>query len=179
VILYRHAPPALPFLWETPDQPPARWHGENEGPVHYFADTPDGAWAEFLRHEGITTTDELAGIDRAIWAVEVPDAALAAAVEPDLTRETLTGGAGTYEACRRESRRLRRAGGEALRAPSAALVSGGARGWRVDAGLRPAADRDGHVIALFGPRPDLVGWQVVDRGRPGPNLLEYVRPFSS
>ena len=57
MILYRHADPRFPFLWESSEQPPARWHDSNEGPVHYFADTPDGAWAEFLRHEGITSED--------------------------------------------------------------------------------------------------------------------------
>jgi hypothetical protein len=179
VILYRHAPPAFPFLWETAEQPSGRWHGENEGPVHYLADTPDGAWAEFLRHEGIATLDELAGIDRAIWAVEVPDTTVATAAEPSLAPEIFTGGAETYEACRREARRIRGAGAAVLRAPSAALVGGGARGWRVEGGLQPAAARDGQVIAMFGPRPDLVGWQVVERGRPGPDLLDRVRPFTA
>ena len=178
MILYRHAPPAFPFLWETSEQPGGRWHGEDEGPVHYFADTPDGAWAEFLRHEGITALAELAGIDRAIWAVEVPDATIATAAEPALAPEILRGGAEMYEACRQEARRIRRTGVAALRAPSAALVGGGARGWRVEAGLQPAVARDGQVVALFGPRPDLVGWQVVERGRPGPDLLDRVRPFS-
>ena len=55
MILFRHADPRFPFLWETADQPGARWHGDREGPAHYFADTPDGAWAEFLRLEEIKT----------------------------------------------------------------------------------------------------------------------------
>ena len=96
MILYRHTPPALPFLWETPEQPPGRWHGEGEGPAHYLADTPDGAWAEFLRHEDITRPGELAGIDRAIWAVEVPNEAVAAATE--LGRRLLVVGRGPEEA---------------------------------------------------------------------------------
>jgi hypothetical protein len=53
MIVYRHADARFPFLWEGASQPPARWHGPGEGPVQYFADTPDGARAEFLRHEGI------------------------------------------------------------------------------------------------------------------------------
>ncbi len=179
MILYRHTPPAFPFFWETPDQPPGRWHGEGEGPAHYLTDTPDGAWAEFLRHEDITTPGELAGIDRAIWAVEVPDEAVAAATEPTLPPETLMGGLDTYEACRREAQRVRHEGAVALRAPSAALVHGGAHGWRVEAGLRQAAARDGQVIVLFGPRPDLVGWQAVDSGRPGPDLLDRVRSLTA
>jgi hypothetical protein len=35
------------------------------------------------------------------------------------------------------------------------------------------------VIVFFGPRPDLVGWQVVDSGRPRPDLLDRVRPFTA
>src|SRR6202011_1235998 len=73
MIVYRHADPRFPFLWESVDQPAARWHGPGEGPVQYFADTPDGAWAKFLRHEGITKESELANVRRALWAIEVPD----------------------------------------------------------------------------------------------------------
>jgi hypothetical protein len=35
------------------------------------------------------------------------------------------------------------------------------------------------VIVLFGPRPDLVGWQVVDSGRPGPDLFDRVRSLTA
>jgi hypothetical protein len=178
VILYRHAPPGLPFIWEATDQPEARWHGGGEGPAHYFADTPEGAWAELLRHEEIAAPEDLAGVQRAIWAIEVPDAEVRAAVQPGLADAVLLGGLATYPACRDEARRLRRDGAAGVRAPSAALMPGAAGGWRVDSGLQPAAPRDGTVIVLFGPRPDLVGWRVVDQGRPGPDLLEYVRPLS-
>ncbi len=73
MIVYRHADSRFPFLWESADQPPARWHGPAEGPVQYFADTPDGAWAEFLRYEGITDESELINVRRALWVIEVPD----------------------------------------------------------------------------------------------------------
>jgi hypothetical protein len=178
VILYRHAPPGLPFIWETADQPEARWHGPGDGPTHYLADTPDGAWAELLRHEEITAPDELVGVQRAIWAIEVPDAAVDAAARPALADAVLLGGLATYPACRDEARRLRDRGATGLRAPSAALLPGGARGWRVDGGLQPAPHRNGTVIVLFGPKPDLVGWRVVDQGRPGPDVLEHVRPLT-
>jgi hypothetical protein len=172
MILYRHADPRFPFLWESSGQPPARWHTTDEGPVHYFADTPDGAWAEFLRHEGITSADEVENIRRALWAVEVPDDL--EAVEPDVPDEVMRGGLDSYGACQEEARRLRQLGVRALWAPSAALVSGGARGWKVDGGLQPAADRDGVVIVLFGPRPELTGWVAATAGRPGADLLDRV-----
>jgi hypothetical protein len=173
VILYRHADPRFPFLWESADQPPARWHGWGEGPVQYLADSPDGAWAEFLRHEGITEESELMDVRRALWAVEVPDELPAAT--PQIPDATLTGGLATYEDCRREARRLRSNGATALRARSAALLPGGARGWKVDGGMQPAAERDGTVLAVFGPCPDFVGWMAAFSARPRPDLLARVR----
>lgn len=78
---------------------------------------------------------------RAICAIEAPDGLPTGA--PHLAPSVLTGGTATYDECRKEARRLRDKGTTALRAPSAALLPGGARGWKVNGGLRPAADRDG------------------------------------
>jgi RES domain len=173
MIVYRHSDPRFPFLWESANQPPARWHGRGEGPVQYFADTPDGAWAEFLRHEGITDESELANVRRALWAVEVPDDLPAQA--PRLSQSILSGGLGTYEACQKEGRRLRQRGAVAVRAPSAALLEGGARGWKVEGGLQPADKRDGTVLAVFGARPDFIGWMAAFAARPRSDLLARVR----
>jgi hypothetical protein len=174
VIGYRHVDARFPFLWEDARQPPARWHGPDEGPVQTFADTPDGAWAELLRHEEITDPADVLTIRRALWAVDLGEPDLA---RPQLPRRILTGGLDTYDACRREARRLRAAGATGLVAPSAALREGGAHGWRVDAGLRAGPPRDGMTIVLFGRRPDLVGWPTCAEGRPDPSLLERVRPL--
>lgn len=173
MILYRHADPRFPFLWETADQPPARWHGAGEGPVQYLADTPDGAWAELLRHEGITSDAEASNIRRAIWAVEVPDGLHAES--PDLPQEVMTGGLSTHEPCRKEARRLRDLGATAIRAGSAALREGAAGGWRVSGGLQPGPSRSGAVFALFGARPDLTGWVVAFESCPPPGLAANVR----
>lgn len=67
MIVYRHADPPLPFPLGKRHPTSARWHGPGEGPVQYFADTPDGAWAEFVRHEGITEESELVNVRRALW----------------------------------------------------------------------------------------------------------------
>ena len=175
MIGFRHADPRCPFLWEGAGQPAARWHATGDGPAHYFCDTPDGAWAEFLRHEEISDPDDLPTIRRALWAVDVGDPALAA---PDLPREVLTGGRASCSACRTEASRLRRMGARGLEAPTAALGSGGARGWRVDGGLQPGPPRDGRVFVLFGRRPELVGWRATVAGRPGEDLLAVVRPLA-
>ena len=174
MIAFRHADPRFPFLWEPSDQPPARWHGAGEGPVQYLADTPIGAWAEFLRHEEITDEATLATVSRAIWAVEVP---AVPRTRPNLEPPVLLGGRSSHAACQAEARRLRRRRVRGLRAPSAALLSGAAAGWRVDGGLRRAAPRDGVVLVLFGRRPKLVGWRAAAHARPDRELLGRVRHF--
>jgi hypothetical protein len=177
VIVFRHADPRLPFLIEGRAQTSARWHDAGEASVHYFADTPDGAWAEFLRHEEIGDPADLAHVRRAIWAVEIPDDE--AAARPALAVETMTGDRDSYPACRAEARRLRATGATRLEAPSAALVPGGAHGFRTSAGLRPGPARDGRTIVLFGPRPSIVGWRAVREGRPAGELLQRIRRFGA
>ena len=173
MIGFRHVDPRYPFLWEGANQPAARWHAAGDGPAHYFCDTPDGAWAEFLRHEEITDPEDLQTIRRALWAVDLGDPPLA---KPNLPRRTLSGGYQSYPACQAEASRLRRLGGGGLAVPAAALLPGGARGWRVDGGLQPGEFRDGAVYVLFGRRPDLIGWQAAV-GHPGMELLARVRHF--
>ena len=177
MILYRHADPRFPFLQETAGQHAARWHDTGEGPVQYFADTPDGAWAEFLRHEGIAEEDQLENVRRALWAVELSESIRPA--EPDVSQELATGDIDSYEACRSEARRLRSKGVTELRAPSAALIQGGAGGWKVDGGMQAAPPRNGLVIVLFGARPNLTGWAATIAGRPREDLLRRVRHFGA
>ncbi|MDP8905272.1 MAG: RES domain-containing protein [Chloroflexota bacterium] len=174
MIVYRHVDPRFPFLWETADQPPARWHAEGEGPFHYFSSTPDAAWAEFLRHEEITDPADLAGVERALWAVDL--AALPTA-RPRLTRAVVSGGVETYPACRTEAQRLRARGADGFIAPSAAVDARTPSGFRTDHGLRRGRRRREAVIVLFGRRPDLIGWAACDTGRPRADLLTRVRPL--
>ncbi len=173
--LFRHADPRFPFFWESRDQPPARWNARGEGPVQYLTDTPDGAWAEFLRHEGITDADDLLGVERDLWAVElVPEDEPSAA--PPLPPAVLEGGTETYPACQAEARRLRALGLSGFIAPSAALLPGAASGWRVVGGaVQPGYRRDGEVIVLFGLQPHVFGWCACFRGRPDPRILPKVR----
>jgi len=173
MIVYRNADPRFPFLWEDSNQPAARWHGMGEGPVQYFADTPDGAWAEFVRHEGITQEAELVNVRRSLWAIELPDDR--PAETPALPVRILTGGYGTYKRCQKEARRLRGNGATALRVTSAALLPGAARGWKVKAGLQPGPGRDGLVLALFGSGADAVGWTAAFAAHPRSDLLTRVR----
>ena len=174
MIGYRHADPRFPVLWEDAGQPAARWHGDGEGPAHYFATTPDAAWAEFLRHEGITDPEDVATVRRGLWAVELPDEALP---QPIVSSRTATGGLGSYNRCQAEARRLRDGGAIGLEAPSAAVRRRSASGFRVDHGMQPAEPRGERVIVLFRRRPDLVGWAACAPGRPRDDLLPRVRPL--
>lgn len=177
MILFRHARANSPFIWSSGGQPAGRWHAEGEGPVHYLADSPDGAWAEFLRHEHITDPAELAGIRRAMWAIDVPDQPRA---RPKLSARAMTGGVESYAACRREARRLRASGVAGFVAPSAALRPEGARAWRVARDeLVPGRPRDGRIVVLFGERSDLEAWAVVAEGSPPDWVLDRVRPLTS
>jgi len=174
VIAFRHADPRLPFLWETEEQPAGRWHAAGEGPVQYLASTPDGAWAEFLRHEEIRTPAELATVRRNLWAIDLPKGRHH---EPALAPRVATGGLETYPACQHQARALRRRGAKRLHVPSAALREGSAPGWRVDGILRPGPKRREVVFVLFGRRPDLVGWHAVAAARPPADVLARVHHF--
>ena len=173
MIAFRHTDPRFPFLRETPAPTGGRWNRAGEL-THCFSDTPDGAWAEFLRHEEILDADDLRHIRRALWAVEIGDPPGA---RPELSAEVLIGDRASWPACQREAARLRTAGKVGLTASSAALVPGGAHGVCVEGGMRPGSPRDGVTMVLFGPRPDLTGWQAAARGGPGPELLARVRHF--
>jgi hypothetical protein len=161
-------------LWESSDQPPARWHAQGDGPVQYFADSPAGAWAEFLRHEEITDVEDLAGVERAIWAVEIGDPP---SERPALPDDVLRGGRSSYSECQAAAQQMQSQGSVGLIAISAALAAEEAAGWHVDEGPRRADPQDPSVIVLFGRRPDLEGWPVVLDGRPESSLLTHIRHF--
>ncbi len=174
-MVFRNAPPPYPFLWESDLQPQARWHADGDGPVQYFADCSDGAWAEFLRHEGITDPADLDGVSRALWAVEIPDLPLPT---PSLPLDVMVGEEASYPACQAEASRLKAAGEVGLTAPSAALANSLAQPWRVDGGLVPAGHRATRTVVLFGTRPDLEGWKVAHQARPHAELLPLVNPLN-
>jgi hypothetical protein len=174
MIAFRQVDARYPFLWEDTTQPAGRWHAKGEGPAHYFADTPDGAWAEFLRHEEITEVTDLATIRRQMWAVEIGNAA----TDPiELPAEILGGNLDTYAECQQAARARRARGARRIKAVSAALLPHGASGFTVQHGVRAAAPRDGWTIVVFGAPEALTGWIAADDGHPPADLLPRVRYF--
>ena len=174
MIAFRQVDARYPFLWEDASQPAGRWHGTGEGPAHYFADTPDGAWAEFLRHEEIDDPADLKTIRRQMWAVEIGDPP---ARQVDLPWDALTGGPDTHARCQQRARVLRARGVNRLAATSAALRPGGARGLCVRAGVQLGDLRDGLVIVIFGLPDGLLGWEAAVDARPPDDLLPRVHHY--
>lgn len=175
-VLFRHTDTRHGFTWESDAQPAARWHGPGEGPTQYLCSTPEGAWAEFLRHEEIVDPAELEGVTRRVWAIEVPDDLIGRVVAVRLPHDVMRGGPDTYPRCRAEAATLRAAGVEILRVPSAALDD--AVGYRstgigyVDGDARPA---ENYIAFVAGAA--WTGWMCHDVGRPDPALLTRVRPL--
>ncbi len=175
MIVFRQADPRFPFVWGTADQPAGRWHAQGDGPAHYFADTPTGAWAELLRHEEISDPADVVTVRRAMWAVDIGDEEPTPVTLPIFAA---TGDRQTYVRCQTHARDLRATGSRRIVAPSAALLPGGATGRHVvDAQERPAGDRDGHTVVVFGAPDGLIGWQVVEQGSPPASVLPFVRHF--
>ena len=171
---FRHCDPRFPFLWISSAQPAARWHASGEGPANYFADTPLGAWAEFLRHEEIRDENDLAGVRRSLWAVHLPDEGYS---QPQLPQKALRGDTDSYPRCQREARRLRESGAACIEAPSAALKPGAGRGWVASGTVGESEEAlDGRVWVLFGPQR-LTGWPAVEAGSPPPRVLARVNHF--
>jgi len=172
---FRHCDSRYPFLRTDSTQPEARWHAAGTGPANYFADTAAGAWAEFLRHEGITDPVDLGGVARSLWVVDLPETGYGAA---SLALNVLTGDLSSYPACQAEAAALRATGIERIEAPSAALLPDSARGWIADPDEResPSA-RDGVVWVVFGSAPNLIGWPAVEAGAPPARVLPLVHHF--
>jgi RES domain-containing protein len=175
ITLYRQCDSRFAFLWASARQPEGRWHAPGDGPVQYLANSPDGAWAELLRHEGIHEIDDLGGITRALWAVELEEVPEA---RPNLDDATVHGDQDSYTGCQVEAERIRDGGNNGLVAPSAALRGSVVRPWRATGEANvPAGERSATVVVLFGPQHDLDGWLVLDTGAPPAHLLAHVRYF--
>jgi RES domain len=169
------------FLWQSAGQQAGRWNRAGDQPVHYLANTPTVAWAEWIRHQEIEDPADLEGVAAALWAVLIPDHWTDPDLQPvNLSTDLVLGT--TPEAA--EARlalvdQLKAQGAQGLLTPTAALhqsdqvlpcirVRDGSE--QADALATPA-----QVILLWCAAEQLPGWCCVPEGRPGPELLPLVR----
>lgn len=170
-----------PFLWTASGQQAGRWNRDGDEPVHYLANSPTVAWAEWIRHQEIEDPEDLEGVAAALWAVLMPEHWTQQDLQPvNLSMELVLGT--TPEA--KHARlalvdQLKRQGARGLLAPTAALhqsetalpctrVLDGTE----EADVLPAAAQ---VILLWCEAEQLPGWCCVPEGRPGAELLPLVR----
>lgn len=169
-IAYRYSSYDAPF-WVRENTHPGRWHGLDDGPTQYLSLSTDGAWAELIRNEELTSEQEIAMVSVQMWAVHVHEGlvvdystfgrAATAGFDPDALVDE------DYRRCQGEGARLRALGYGGVLAPSAAL-------------------RDEINLTIFGPRmastwnrPPLLASSVpatvIAKGAPPPGLLSRVR----
>lgn len=169
-IVHRYSSYDTPF-WVRDNTQPGRWHSRGDGPTQYLSFSTDGAWAELIRTEELTSEAEVAMVSVQMWAVHVVQAMVvdystferadAAGLDPDALVDE------DYGRCQREGVRLRQLGYSGVLAPSAALP--------------------GEInLTLFGPRmastwnrPPLLASSlpatIITKGAPPPGLLSHVR----
>ena len=168
--VYRYSDYDTPF-WVRPNSEPGRWHAAGDAATQYFSQSLEGAWAELIRAEELTTEDDVAMVDMPMWAADVDQGMVAdygsfekaevANFPPDALVDE------DWRRCQLEGRRLRDRGYAGVLAPSAALPEAvnltlfGARyavTWAVPRGLASA-----------------ISARVVTRGAPPAGLLSRVR----
>lgn len=169
-LFYRYSSYDTPF-WDRESSRPGRWHAPGEGPAQYLTMTADGAWAELIRAEELSTEEEVAMVSVNMWTVEVSCMMIAdystfeKAEAAGFHAEALIDD--DYSRCQLEGARLRELNYQGVLAPSAALP--------------------GEVnLTLFGPRlhstwgrqPVLKSFlpaTILTKGAPPPGLLGRVR----
>lgn len=170
-----------PFLWQTPGQQAARWNRAGDVPVHYLANTPTVAWAEWIRHQEIEDPADLEGVAAALWAVLIPAHWSDRDLQPvKMSMELVLGTTPEAESARLALvDQLKAQGAQGLLAPTAALH----RSHEVSPCVRVLGGEEfhdqlpmpAHVILLWCNAEHLPGWCCVPEGRPGTELLPLVR----
>jgi hypothetical protein len=169
-IVHRYSSYDTPF-WVRENSLPGRWHDRGDGPTQYLSFSTDGAWAELIRNEELTTESEAAMVSVPMWAIQVNQAVVADystfnhAEDAGFAPEALVDD--DYTRCQHEGARLRRLGYCGVISPSAALPG------EINLTLFGAR------IASSWNRPPLIASSlpatVVTKGAPPPGLLPRVR----
>ncbi|WP_320668486.1 RES family NAD+ phosphorylase [Patulibacter defluvii] len=163
-----------------PNFSPGRWHDEHSPPTQYLSLSAAGAWAEMVRHFGLTDPADAADARFRLWRgwmelADVADLTAAGACE----RHGLPAGAlgsDDHQVCQLESHRLRGLGFEAVLSPSAALS--GETNLVVWGARRPIAWRRVSTTEVEPVKPAFrsdIPTELVAIGGPDPGLVPYVR----
>jgi RES domain len=171
ITAYRHAAYDTPW-WATPMPRAGRFHRVGDPATQYLSRHPLGPAAELLRHHvGPTTVEDADTVLLDLWAVQLPEDGL---IEIDfdtcsdlgLTPDELVGE--DYGPCQRVAEAQRRAGGEGLIVPSAALPG--------TSNLVLFGARVSHPYAAEPVTPEEVRTgHLTDGARPAAELLALVR----
>jgi RES domain-containing protein len=73
LVAFRWSTYDVPF-WARPNSRAGRWNTAGGPSTQYWSLTPEAAWAELIRHEGLTTEEELELVRMPIWVCQVPTA---------------------------------------------------------------------------------------------------------
>lgn len=171
-VAFRYADYDTP-LWSRPNTRDGRWHVARTEPTQYFSLSPDGSWADRIRHESLRTETEVAFIRMPLWVARINEQKIAdyrnfekaeaAGFPPDALIDD------DWERCQVEAERLRDLGFRGVLSPAAALPGETAL---TLFGGRYAVDWDeepGLVSAIPA--------KVVTVGAPPAGLIEHVRYF--
>jgi RES domain-containing protein len=82
-VAYREVGDRFPTFWHPgshrrpTEEPSARWHRQGEGYAQYCSLETDGAWAEFVRFEGIRTEDDRIEYRARLWQLWITETDIA------------------------------------------------------------------------------------------------------
>lgn len=135
-------------LWARPNTEDGRWHLARTDPTQYLCLSPDGCWADLMRHEDLRTEIDVTLVRMPLWVLKLSEERIAdystfdkaetAEFPPDALVDE------DWQRCQAEAERLKNLGYRGVLAPAAALpgeialtLFGGRRavGWNEEPGL--------------------------------------------
>lgn len=112
-------------LWARPNTEDGRWHLARTDPTQYLCLSPDGCWADLMRHEDLRTEIDVALVRMPLWVLKLSEERIAdystfdkaetAGFPPDALVDE------DWQRCQAEASRLKDLGYRGVLAPAAAL----------------------------------------------------------
>jgi RES domain-containing protein len=86
IAAFRYCSYDVPF-WARPNRRPGRWHVIGDPPTQYWSLTPEAAWAELLRAEGLRSEDDVELVRMPLWVCRVANTGFADLYDRDLQEQ--------------------------------------------------------------------------------------------